>query len=169
MFKISISASVMIIAVLLIRLFRKRIPVQVFHFLWTLIAIRLLIPIELPSKLNFVYLLSSVQYRSINDREYPLVLSSKETTPPNMHHFGQTGAANRIFATENVIQLIWFTGFLLCSIYFISVYLRYQKKLLQDTSLAAFEKERLPQSPSRLQNFDVRISQADSPPLPWGY
>lgn len=122
----SISASLMIIIVLLFRaIIKNRIPWYSYAVMWYIVIIRLLIPFRITVTLSLSPNTLSNSFFSPVQSSLPMsILSSSQGTE-------QIIAANNGITVNffNLIKVIWLIGILLLSVYFIYVYIRYNLKL----------------------------------------
>ncbi len=109
----SITASVIIVAVLLFRLIFKRIPKWIYGIMWAMVAIRLIIPFSFESKLSLV---PNVQ--KINSTSYA------PTTYVNTNGTSYHGV--NIYA---ILGFVWVLGVVAMIAYMFVSYLRLRKKV----------------------------------------
>ena len=123
--QMSISGAVLILIITVIRaLAVHRLPKQTFLILWTIVVLRLLVPVSIPSVLSVYSLL----------RQTPLQAQIPETPPSQLPALGATvqGLPNVVpvsntspeTASVSVGLLLWGAGVFLCLSFFVAVYLR---------------------------------------------
>ena len=132
---VSISASFLVIATLLIRLLFKRAPRWLFTALWCLLGIRLIFPIDyesvfslIPSKVTISEGITEERYpmidtgiHIINDAINPTISSTLAPTPQVSINPTQI-----VFAIASVV---WLTGLILMILYTVSSYVILKLKL----------------------------------------
>ena len=122
---ISLTASWIILAVVLLRLFLKKAPKWISVLLWGIVAVRLLIPVHIHSHLS---LLPSAEVipQNITTTEIPTINSSI----PLVNHVVNPAleeTASRVGAVERVVEyaaMIWLVGIALLMLYSLITTLR---------------------------------------------
>lgn len=166
--EMSISAGVMIAAIIVIRaLTINRLPKRTFLVLWGLALLRLLIPFSLPSPLS-VYSLAGRAVTAGGAEYY--------STPANTAPFGAPFAAPQI--TGNIqaaaspevplLPLIWLAGAVLCALYFAFAYFKYRREFIGSLPVeSTFASEWL--ASHRLKrSIDLRQTSRVAAPLTYG-
>lgn len=143
----SLTASVVIVFVLLLRLLLKKAPKVISYALWGIVLFRLLCPISIESGLSLFGLLdtpvvtsgtlaSSIEYipSDIVHMEYPSVVlpapgigeATSETLPQGEEQL----AADPLEAPTAIATYIWMAGVVAMGIYAVVSYLRLRRKLI---------------------------------------
>lgn len=113
LFEMSITASVVILAVLLVRLLMRRLPKIYSYLLWTIVGIRLCIPFSFESRLSIFNLFNKVE----TDMQTTVSVPVTDT------------AAKASADPYKLIGVIWLAGILVFTVYGIFTYYRLQHKL----------------------------------------
>jgi len=141
----SIAASFIIIAIVLIRLFFKKIPKRILPLLWLIVAVRLILPINIESNLSLV---PSIE--PITDNLIFTPAPTPSTTPDiyfespiipdgpsdeNIFHnpTNNTMPAPQTIDIMNIVSNIWLTGVMLVLLYGVISYIILARKLIGAT------------------------------------
>ena len=148
----SLTASVVIVFVLLLRLLLKKAPKVISYALWGIVLFRLLCPISIESGFSLFGLLdtpvatsgtltSSIEYipNDIVHMEYPSVVlpapgigeAISETLPQGEEQL----VADPLEAPVAIATFIWMAGVLCMGIYAVVAYLRLRRKLVTASRL----------------------------------
>lgn len=109
----SITASFMIIAVMLFRLIFKRVPKWIYGIMWAMVAIRLVIPFSFESKLS---LAPNTQKVNSTIHTATTYVSTKAPTAQGVNPL-------------NIIAVIWVIGMALMGVYMLVSYFKLHKKV----------------------------------------
>lgn len=118
-FHLSISSTPLIIIALFLRLLLKnKMHQKIIYNFWKVIAISLLIPIRIPSKINYINILQYVNpnINQTNIRFIPSVSTNLINFDTNFSH------------TTNRFTIIWILGFSFCTLYFLIPHLLFLKE-----------------------------------------
>ncbi len=113
LFKMSMTASVVILAVLMVRLFMRRLPKIYSYLLWTIVGIRLCVPFSFESRLSIFNLFNKVETDMQTAVSVPVTNTAAQT------------AAD----PYKLIGVIWLMGMLVLTVYGMFTYFRLQHKL----------------------------------------
>jgi len=125
-FQMSFSASVLIVAVAIIRaLTLHKLPKKTFLVLWGVVICRLLVPFSIPSRFSFYTGIDMVK-RMLAERT--AVSSPLEMTGiPSMANMPGTGEPIGIgVSTVSIspIEIVWLAGVCACALFFIVTYIK---------------------------------------------
>lgn len=118
-FNMSVSASYIIFAVLLLRLFLKRTPKAVNVFLWALVALRLVMPFSIESALSLVPTSEVVEKSALTDEFVLSEISASVSQPGEYASNSVSGFSGTVQAENaldfkrlfsNVFPKIWLIG-----------------------------------------------------------
>lgn len=142
----SLTASIAIICVLLLRLLLKKAPKVISYALWVVVLFRLLCPISIESSLSLFGLMdapttnsitgtSSIQYvpENIVHTEFPVVtlpISGVSETINSMLPQGERLVADPLEALVVIGTYVWLVGVLLMAAYSVMSYVKLRRKLL---------------------------------------
>lgn len=124
--KMSLSASVFILAIIIIRaLALYRLPKMTFLVLWVVALCRLLIPFSVPSRLSIYTLVNMLKIH----------FSTMNTTVTGMapNHIGtaadtiNASLANTVSVNISSVMVVWFIGLSACTLFFLVVHLRWRR------------------------------------------
>lgn len=121
--QMSLSGSVMILAVMLARAFAvNRLPKRTFLILWGIILLRLLIPFSISSPLSAYSMLN--QHRpTVGGTLQSGLAAALPFPPPAALPAGETASAAAL-PQISFYWIVWAVGFLLCALYFAIAYFR---------------------------------------------
>jgi beta-lactamase regulating signal transducer with metallopeptidase domain len=132
-FQMSLSASVLIVAVVIIRaLALHKLPKKMFLVLWGVVICRLLIPFSIPFRFSF-YTGIDIAKHIFAERtavSFPL----KMTSIPNMVNMPGTaepmgvGAVGASTISISPIEIVWLVGMCACALYFIAGYTKCRRE-----------------------------------------
>jgi len=133
--QLSVSASVMIVAVVVIRaLTLHRLPKRTFLVLWGVVVCRLLIPFSIPSRFSFytgIDRLKRMFAESAVIPSSPAVITSGANTA-NIAAAGETIGIGAPTATAAIsvspIEIAWFAGMCACALIFIAAYIKCRRE-----------------------------------------
>lgn len=129
--RMSFSSSVLIAAVVIIRMFTLyKLPKKTFLVLWGIVVCRLLIPFSIPSHFSFYSGINMAQ-RFFDERT---MLSSSVGIPVNvsMKHILDTGSiyveVGKSVAFVSPVEYLWLAGMLACALFFIMTYIKCRRE-----------------------------------------
>ena len=143
----SLTASVVIVLVLLLRLFLKKAPKIISYVLWSIVLFRLLCPVSIESGLSLFGLMDTpaaasstlttrIEYipNDIVHMEYPSVVlpapgigeAISDTLPQGEEQL----VADPLEAPVAIATYLWMAGVLVMGIYAVVAYLRLRRKLI---------------------------------------
>ncbi len=135
-FQMSLSASVLIVAVVMIRaLALHKLPKKTFLVLWGVVICRLLVPFSIPSRFSF--------YTGLNMAKRMFertALSSPRgmTGVPNMTNMPEIGEPIRVGASTVPIspfEIAWIIGMCACALFFIIAYIKCRREFKMSLSV----------------------------------
>jgi len=133
--QMSLSASVMIVAVVMIRaLTLHRLPKRTFLVLWGVVICRLLIPFSIPSRFSFYTGIDRLNRMFAENKIAPsasgVIMSGANTA--NIAAAGETIGTGAPTATAaafvSPIEIAWFAGICICSVLFIVAYIKCRRE-----------------------------------------
>lgn len=148
--KMSFSASILIIAIIFIRIIGlKKLPPITFSILWNIVIIKLLFPIKIPTHFSI--------YNILNRN-----IGQKATT-------GIGDITNHFSYFSKIILFIWASIALLIWFYFVSTHLHWKK--IYGTALPAQNKleKKLGKSDYLISKVQIKILDRISVPLTYGF
>ena len=127
-FQMSLSASVLIVAVVMIRaLTLHKLPKKTFLALWGVVVCRLLIPLSIPSRFSFYTGLDMVKHMFAEGTAI-----SSTTGIPNMTNMPDTrepmGVGASAAASIPLTEIVWLTGICACALFFIVAYIKCRRE-----------------------------------------
>lgn len=145
----SLTASVAIVLVLLLRLMLKRLPKALSYALWGIVLFRLLCPVALPSEVSLFGLLNAPTTQSGSRMEYiPSDLVHTAYPRVTLPVPGVSAAVNRALpqgeeqlaadpleAPVSIATYVWLAGVLAMGVYAVASYLRLRGQLLTASPL----------------------------------
>ncbi len=165
--KISLSATVLILAIVIIRaLLLHKLPKKTFLALWGIALYRLLIPFSIPSRLSIYTVADMVNNRYI-------AVNTAVTVMPSINIGAAVGTTNTALAEAASISIspivvIWLIGLIACALFFVGTHLRCRReyktaipidnKLVKDWQL---------EYPTK-RNVQIRHSDKIAAPLTYG-
>jgi len=130
----SISASWLVVAVLVLRLLMKKAPKWVSVLLWGIVAIRLVCPISIESAISLIPSAETIPM-DIEMDETPAIYSEvnavNNVNNPVIHSFAQNpvDSANTLQMWIQLVSILWIAGMAILLIYTIISYLRLYRKV----------------------------------------
>lgn len=125
--QMSLSASVLIVAVVVIRaLTLSRLPKRTFLVLWGVAVCRLLIPFSIPSRFSLYTGLDAVKRMFVEKRAVSATMSI-----PNMANLPGAGGPIGIGASAasiSPVEIVWLAGMCVCALFFIVAYIRCRRE-----------------------------------------
>lgn len=119
--QMSVAGTVMILAILIIRLFAvNRVPKKTFLILWAVTIIRLLIPFSIPSTFS-IYSMLGTQL-STSSTNVPNAGFMPGVSEEQVVDVQQTDVSSVI--SVSIWNMIWLIGFIVCVVFFIVAYWR---------------------------------------------
>ncbi|MNO62450.1 Regulatory protein BlaR1 [compost metagenome] len=126
LWQMSFSASILIVSVVIIRaLAINKLPKKTFLLLWGIVLCRLLIPFSFPSQYSVYSLFNTMFHKSEGVKNYTGNIISIPTTAPALE---SPVATTTSAPSLSVLEIGWFIGFSLSSLYFITVYVRCRRE-----------------------------------------
>ncbi|MBA9084728.1 beta-lactamase regulating signal transducer with metallopeptidase domain [Fontibacillus solani] len=126
LWQMSFSASIMIVAVIMIRaLAINKLPKKTFLILWGIVLCRLFIPFSFPSQFS-VYSLFNTVYAKNEEMKTSLTNIIPTSTIVSALEFPAATTASA--PSFSPLEIGWFVGFTLCSLYFTIAYFRCRRE-----------------------------------------
>lgn len=131
----SISASWLVLAVLLLRLALKKAPKWICVLLWGIVAVRLLCPLSIESALSLIPSAKTIPKTVMTGPSFDLQTGISPIDQPVNHYLGSryfegvTVPAGNGLHVINVLTIVWVTGILLLAAYTVISYLRLCRKV----------------------------------------
>lgn len=130
--QMSLAASVMIVAVVIIRaLALHRLPKKTFLALWGVVICRLLIPFSIPSRFSFYTGLELVKQllsaQTSTGASAPVVITGV-TNIADAQAMGEVISATSTTASISPIFVSWLVGMCACALFFIIAYLKCRRE-----------------------------------------
>ena len=119
LFEMSLTASIVVLAVLLARLFMRRCPKIYSYLLWSVVGVRLCIPISFESRFSIFNL-----FEKSEPKVYTEVIAQGEAAAVSSSVTGST-----VYDPYKLIGIIWLTGVVILTVYGIYTYYRLKYKL----------------------------------------
>ncbi len=136
LFNMSITASYLVLAVLIARLLLKKAPKWVNCLLWALVGIRLICPLSIESSLS---LIPSSQTISVNNSSsgrpftiqsgVPMIDSNINELIGDKYYEGVTVPTNTFSDITIILSIVWIVGLFAMLLYGLISYLRLHKKI----------------------------------------
>ena len=136
LFNMSITASYLVLAVVVARFLLKKAPKWINCLLWALVGIRLICPFSFESSLSLV---PSSQTISVNNSStgrpftvqsgVPVVDSNVNDFLGDKYYEGVTVPTNTFADVTTVLSVIWLVGLVCMLIYGLASYLRLRKRV----------------------------------------
>ena len=172
--QMSMSAAVLIIIITILRAVSiHKLPKKTFLFLWGLVFFRLLLPISIPSVFSIYSWIPQGDMSYISEpsmskpQNYsPRFSDTSDIVADNITtNVGTQGVSD---GSTSLWTVLWFIGFLLCVLYFITAYRRGMKKFKNALPLeTAFIKEWKEKHPLK-RTLSIQSSDQVSTPLSYG-
>ncbi len=167
--QMSMSAAILIIIITVLRaVCIHKLPKKTFMCLWGLVLFRLLIPISIPSIFSIYSWIpqSDMSYMPEPKNYLPRFSDTSHMVVDNITtNVGAQGFFDRAISLWTVL---WFIGFSLCVLYFITAYRRGMKKFRKALPLeTAFIKEWKEKHPLK-RTLSIQSSEQVSTPLSYG-
>ena len=128
--KMSLSASVMIVAIVIIRaLALHNLSKRTFLVLWGVVICRLLIPFSIPSRISFFTGIDLV--KSIFADKTAITSSGGIMTIPDMANMAgavEPMGASSPAASVSLLQIVWLAGICACALFFIVAYIKCRRE-----------------------------------------
>ena len=128
--QMSFSASVLIVAVVMIRaLMLHKLPKKTFLALWGVVVCRLLIPFSIPSRFSFYTGLDMVK-RMFAERTASSSTEGMTGIPniPNMPGARAPIGIGTSAASISPVEMVWLAGMCVCALFFIVAYIKCRKE-----------------------------------------
>lgn len=121
--QMSISASIIVIAVIIVRaLAINHLPKKTFLIMWAIVLLRLLIPISIPSSFSIYSLIGHDSVEQIMNTPIADFLSFVTMPQDNTNRFQSSSTGHLLWVS------VWGIGTLLCILYFIVAYIRCRRE-----------------------------------------
>ncbi|WP_025026445.1 M56 family metallopeptidase [Caldalkalibacillus mannanilyticus] len=125
--QMSLSASVLIVAIVLIRSFTlHKLPKKTFLFLWGVVILRLLVPFSIPSQFSFYTGIDMINHIFI-----PESSSARMTSTQNVAGILSTAEPieiGTVAVSISPIEIVWFAGLCACVLFFTVAYIYYYRE-----------------------------------------
>lgn len=125
-FQMSLSASVLIVAVVMIRaLTLHKLPKMTFLVLWGVVVCRLLVPFSISSRFSFYTGLDMV--KRIFAERAAVSSPAGMTVIPNMRNMpgmGEPSGVGTLAASLSPLEIVWLAGMCACALFFIVAYVK---------------------------------------------
>lgn len=165
-----IIASFIIIAIVLIRLFFKKIPKRILPLLWLIVAVRLILPINIESNLSLVPSIEPITDSLISTPastpsttpdiyfESPIIPDGPSDENVFQNHTPITPTETKSIDAINIVSNIWLIGVIIVLLYGVISYLILARKLIGATKYKdnIWQSEKV-HSPFILGFFKARI------------
>ena len=133
---LSISASWLVLAVLVLRLISKRSPKWVNVLLWGIVALRLVLPFSIESALSLIPSAETVSPAAVQFAPAPTITSGvsvidNAVNPSLSEHFAATPTAsvNPLYAWTEIAGWVWLIGLEAMLLYALVSYLRLRRRV----------------------------------------
>lgn len=136
LFNMSITASYLILAIMIVRLLLKKVPKWITCLLWALVGIRLVFPFSIESALS---LIPSSQTIAVNDSSIGRPFTIQSGVPAidvNVNEFvaskyyeGVTVPQNTFTDMTTILAIVWLVGLFAMLLYGVISYLRLRKRV----------------------------------------
>ncbi len=131
----SIAASWLILAVILVRLFLKKAPKWISCVLWALVAVRFVCPFSPESALSLIpsseTIPSNIEMMQNPSVDFGITLINKTINPVIAHRFtpDPTTSANPLQIVVPVLSVVWIAGMTAMLLYALISYIRLKKRV----------------------------------------
>ena len=133
---LSISASWLVLAVLVLRLISKRSPKWVNVLLWGIVALRLVLPFSIESALSLIPSAETVSPAAVQFDPAPTITSGVSVidnvvNPPLSEHFSAvpTASVNPLYVWTEIAGWVWLIGLGAMLLYALVSYLRLRRRV----------------------------------------
>ena len=133
---LSISASWLVLAVLVLRLISKRSPKWVNVLLWGIVALRLVLPFSIESALSLIPSAETVSPAAVQFAPAPTITSGvsvidNAVNPSLSEHFAAvpTASANPLYVWTEIAGWVWLIGLGAMLLYALASYLRLRRRV----------------------------------------
>ncbi|MBE6831096.1 MAG: M56 family metallopeptidase [Ruminococcaceae bacterium] len=125
-FQMSLSASVLIVVVVMIRaLALHKLPKKTFLVLWGIVICRLLVPFSIPSRFSFYAGLDVVKHTFEGSAAVsPLAGTAEISNILNISGTEQSIGVCASAVSVSPIEIIWLSGLCVCALFFIVAYIK---------------------------------------------
>lgn len=128
--------SVLILAVILLRCFIKKVPRTMYCVLWGMIFLRMILPLDIHS--IFSLLPDETEMKNVTEGISPIIVQSGNVTDSTLLKSGHEIATTKpvtdsmvTFSISDVLCLVWMLGVLMMLLYLFLSYWKMQKKVSQ--------------------------------------
>lgn len=164
--KMSLAASVLIVAIVLVRaLTLNKLPKKAFLALWAVAALRLMIPFSLPSRLSV--------FTGIDALEAVFAASPALSVPEGTVRILPSAAADAAelaapFVRVSLVEIVWLIGLCVFAVFFLVSYIKCRREFKSSQPLASdFVSRWQAENPLR-RTVQVRHSDRVKTPLTYG-
>ena len=133
---LSISASWLVLAVLVLRLVSKRSPKWINVLLWGIVALRLVLPFSIESALSLIPSAETVSPAAVQFDPAPTITSGVSVidnvvNPPLSEHFSAvpTASVNPLYVWTEIAGWVWLIGLGAMLLYALASYLRLRRRV----------------------------------------
>ncbi|MHB8062426.1 MAG: M56 family metallopeptidase [Ruminiclostridium sp.] len=167
-FEMSLSASVLILVVIIIRaLVLHKLPKKTFLVLWGVALCRLLIPFSIPSRFS-VYSIADMLKNKALEIDTPSIVMATPDIVTAAGRINNTLLADMATVTVSPITIIWMIGMLACALFFLVTHFRcrreYKTALPTDNEFVKRWQQEHPIS----RKVEIRQSDEITAPLTYG-
>lgn len=129
-FQMSLSASVLIVAVVMIRaLALHKLPKKTFLVLWGVVICRLLVPFSISSRFSFYAGLDAVKHTfEENTAAFALAGTTEIPNILNISGTRQSIGVGSSAISVSPIEIIWLSGLCVCALFFLVVYIKCRRE-----------------------------------------
>lgn len=130
--KLSISASFLIVAVILLRLLMRKSPKSFYCILWALVGIRLICPFSFESRFSVIPKEEVIPIHTIlsvptTQTEFEITNTSNDTPSEVVFELENTIAPSKTFRPVDILSIIWLAGTIGIMLYGIISYFRLKR------------------------------------------
>lgn len=168
--KMSLSASVMIVAIVIIRaLTLNKLPKRTFLVLWGVVVCRLLIPFSIPSYLSFYTGVNMVR-RMLTERVTVSSTTGITAIPnvANMPGLGGPMGASAPTAAISPLEIVWLAGIFAYALFFIVAYVKCRREFKMSLPVENSFTARWLREHSLRRPVQIRQSDRIKSPLTYG-
>lgn len=130
-FQMSLSASILIVAIVIIRAVAlHKLPKSTFLVLWGIAVLRLLVPFSIPSRFS-VYTGLDMLKTLFAEKTAASFPTRIVTFPANMMHMPGVGESVGVgvpASSISAIEIVWLVGMCVCAIFFIVAYIKCRRE-----------------------------------------
>ncbi|MBQ8568883.1 MAG: M56 family metallopeptidase [Oscillospiraceae bacterium] len=126
MLEMSLTGTVIIAAVIVIRFFIKKLPRRFSYYLWIIPAIRLLLPVDIPSAasiFNIADIPTDIPVQTIQT-EYAPITNVNDTEYIIQNNSNNTSPEKQPYNITEILPFLWLAGVAVMTVYTLSAYIR---------------------------------------------